>query len=206
MFTLKINFIQLAKFSLIGLAINLSSIQNSLAQQSSTPTVTLTPTSTTPVAAKPSPWFYGGGIGASFGDVEYFEIVPMVGYKVNPKTSVGVSLLYRYSKDKRYQESSSTTDYGATLFARYSLTPSFYLQAEYEYIDYEYAIVNRITGSVVGTERDNFTSLLAGGGFLKPIGGNASLYITALYNFNYNDDNSPYSDPVSIRLGIGVGF
>src|SRR5688572_24173792 len=42
---------------------------------------TVTPVTTLPTLATPKPrrWFFGGGIGASFGDVDYFEITPFVG-------------------------------------------------------------------------------------------------------------------------------
>ena len=142
-----------------------------------------------------SKWFYGGGIGATFGDVQYFEISPMVGMNINPRTAVGVSLLYRYRKDTRYKEDLSTNDYGATLFGRFHLTPNFYLQAEYEYLNYEYYRYNIFTDNYI-SENDDFTSFLAGGGFSTPIGGRASMYVTALYNFSYDDLNSPYSEPV----------
>ena len=154
---------------------------------------------------KKSPWFYGGGLSAQFGDVQYFEVSPLMGYNVNPKTAVGISLLYRYRTDDRFRESYSTTDYGATLFGRFNITPLFYLQAEYEYIDYEFAVLNAI-GNVVRKDRDNFSSILAGAGIQKPLSSNAALYFTAMYNFNYDDVDSPYTDPVSIRFGIGVGF
>jgi len=175
-------------------------IQSAEAQSSVSPSDETNKTSVTP-----QPWFYGGTVGLSFGDVEYYELSPMIGRNLNPKTALGVSFMYRYRKDKRYNEDISTSDYGATLFARFSVTPLFYLQAEYEYLDYEYAILNG-RGEVTDTVRDDFTSLLAGAGVRSPLGNNASMYITALYNFNYDDENSPYTDPVSIRLGVGVGY
>ena len=144
-------------------------------------------------------WFYGGGIGLGLGDVEYFEISPLVGYNINRRTAVGLSLLYRYSKDNRYENSQSTNDYGSTLFGRYFVIPRVYIQAEYEYLSYEDYFSN-------STERTNFGSFLAGGGASMPVGGNASLYFTALYNFSYDKADSPYSDPLVLRFGVGIGF
>lgn len=149
--------------------------------------------------------FYGGGIGATFGDVQYFEISPMVGVNINPRTAVGLSFLYRYRKDTRYKEDLSTNDYGATLFGRFHLTPNLYLQAEYEYLTYEYYRYNIFTNTSI-KESDDFSSFLAGGGFSAPIGGRASMFVTALYNFSYDDPNSPYSEPIQLRFGVGVGF
>jgi len=150
-------------------------------------------------------WFYGGGIGLGFGDVDYIEVSPLVGYNINPRSAVGVSLLYRYRKDKRFDDSVSTNDYGSTLFGRYFVVPKVYLQAEYEYLNYESYRYNGVN-NINGTERTNFGSFLAGGGASMPVGRNASFYVTALYNFSYDKADSPYSEPIVIRLGVGVGF
>ncbi len=153
------------------------------------------------VSSSQSPFFYGGGIGfSSGGDVSYFEIAPMVGMHLDARTSVGVSLLYRNRDDKRINPNLSTNDYGATLFGRYHLTPNLFLEADYEYLDYEYR-----TG-LTTTERSTFSSILAGGGIRTPIGPNASMYVAALYNFSYDQADSPYTDPWNVRFGVGLGF
>jgi len=149
--------------------------------------------------------FYGGGVSLAFGSVQYFELSPLIGYKINPKAAVGISLLYRDRTDNRFNESYSTTDYGATLFGRYKVTKSIYLQAEYEYLDYELATIN-IFGNVISKERKQFNSLLAGGGFQQAVSRSATIFYTALYNFSYEDPDSPYTDPLSIRFGVSVGF
>ena len=41
--------------------------------------------------------YYGGGIGFNFwGDYFRISLEPMVGYKINPKLSAGVKLMYEY--------------------------------------------------------------------------------------------------------------
>ncbi len=148
-----------------------------------------------------SGYFYGGGIGASFGnDVSYFEISPMIGRRINRQMSAGLGLSYRYTKDKRVTPEASSNDYGANLFARYRLTPTLFLEGAYEYINYE---LNFTDGS---SERKDFSSFLAGGGVIQPLGNNTSFYASALYNFNWDDDESPYDDPWNLRFGVTVGF
>ncbi len=146
--------------------------------------------------------FYGGGIGLGFGDVQYFEIWPLVGVNLTRELGVGVSFLYRHRKDTRYQQDLTTDDYGATLFGRYRLPGPFYLQAEYEYLDYEY----RTSYLTSATKRDSFSSFMAGGGVSQAVGGNASVYATVLYNFSYDQSDSPYDNPWIVRFGVGVGF
>ena len=154
-------------------------------------------------------WFYGGGIGLGFGDVQYFEIAPLAGINLNPRTALGASVFWRYRKDTRYEDTIynqtlTTNDYGITPFVRFRLTPTFYLQGEYEYLDYEYFVPQSLTQ--LKKKSDTFGSLLAGGGISQPLNNRSSLFLTALYNFNYNDDNSPYTDPWVIRIGVGIGF
>ncbi len=140
--------------------------------------------------------FYGGGISASFGTVDYVELSPMVGMWLDERTSVGISLLYRYRNDDRV---GSSDDYGGSLFARYHIAPTFYLEGDYEYLDHEYRS-NSFSG------RRQYHSFLAGGGMSTPLGANTAMYLSALYNFSYEEDDSPYGDPWVVRFGISVGF
>ena len=144
--------------------------------------------------------FYGSGISASFGTVDYVELSPMIGMHLDSRTSVGTSILYRYRNDERNNRTVTTNDYGASLFARYRIIPSFYIEADYEYLDHEYYGV----GS--DTERRKYHSFLAGGGMSSPISSNAAMYMSVLYNFSYDENDSPYGDPWVVRFGISVGF
>ena len=146
--------------------------------------------------------FFGGGVGLSFGEVDYVEIAPLIGYRFHPKMDGGIQLIYRYRNDSRYPDDLSTSDYGANVFGRYFVKPNIFLQGEYEYLNYEFVRADLSTG------RDNFGSVLAGGGFHQPMGRTAGFYFSALYNFSYNDNDlySPYSDPWVIQVGVTAGF
>lgn len=146
--------------------------------------------------------FYGGGLGLSFGTVDYVEIAPMIGVKVTPRTHLGVSLLYRYRSDDRFDPNMTTSDYGGSLFARWFAYHGLFVQGEYEYVNYEYWYDD---GS---TERQGDSNLLAGAGFAEALGGHASFYVSAMYNFSYDDNDpfEPYASPWVVRLGVGIGF
>lgn len=144
--------------------------------------------------------FYGGSLGASFGDVDYIDVAPMVGIHITPSLSTGVSFLYRHVNDSRGVKTLKTNDYGSTLFARYRFAPTLFLEANYEYLDHEFF------RSDLTKDREQFNSFLAGGGIQSSLGGNVSSYMTVLYNFSYDQDNSPYADPWTVRFGLGVGF
>ncbi len=153
-------------------------------------------------APKPNKWFFGGSIGASFGDVEYVEIAPLVGYRVHPRFTTGVGAFWRSRDDKRYSPSISTDDYGGSVFAEAYVTKPIFIHAEYEYTNYEYPT------AAGGTTRDSYDAFLLGAGFFKPLGGNVGFYASALYNLSYdsNDLSSPYDSPWVYRIGMSVGF
>lgn len=143
--------------------------------------------------------FYGGTIGLGFGEVNYVELSPLVGRQVTPELAIGGSLIYRHRSDDRYRQKLTTDDYGASVFGRYRLTPIFYAQAEYEYLNYEYYRLD------LTKDDDIANSVFVGGGVISPLGGAVSLHATALYNV-LHDEESPYASPWVIRFGVGVGF
>ena len=155
---------------------------------------------TAPAVAAKDVWF-GGGVGLSFGTVDYVEVQPVVGMTFTERASGGVSVLYRFRDDGRVSPSVSTSDYGGSVFMRYRVAAPVFLQAEYEYLDYEFVRVDRTTG------RDSYGSALIGAGFWQPTGGRAGFYAVALYNLSYStSDPGPYSDPWVVRAGVTFGF
>ena len=149
----------------------------------------------------PSRWFYGGGVGLSFGDVDYISISPVIGYRITPAVSAGLGLQYIYRDDNRYAQDYSTSDYGGDLFARYYIAEGFFLSAAYEYLRFQYFDVNGAQLS------DDYTSVFAGGGFAQPMSPNASFIVSAMYNVTYDEDEpSPYDSPWVIGAGVSVGF
>ncbi len=152
------------------------------------------------VVSSQSNIFYGGGISAGSGAIDYVELSPMIGMHLDARSSVGATFLYRYRSDKRNGRKITTHDYGASLFARYRITPSFYLEADYEYLDHE------SLSAASSRERRQYYGFLGGGGVSTPIGGTTAMYMSVLYNFTYDERDHIYSEPWVFRFGISVGF
>jgi hypothetical protein len=149
--------------------------------------------------------FTGGGFGLSFSNYyDFVSVSPLVGYKITPKLAAGVQVQYRYTKYKQFTPKFSTNDYGISPFVRYSIYAPIFLQAEYEYLNYEYPIT---TSESI---RKTYNSFLAGGGFFQPIGRHAGFYAVAMYNFSYRAANygevTPYNSPLVLRVGVTAGF
>jgi hypothetical protein len=155
-----------------------------------------------PMDEKPSirdRMFFGGGFGLSFSSYyDYFSVSPIVGFKVTPKLATGVGFQYRYTKYKQFNPEFKTNDYGISPFIRYNIVGPLFVHAEYEYLNFEYSL----------SERISYGSFLAGGGFFQPLGRNAGLFALALYNFSYktNTTRQPYNSPWVLRVGITAGF
>lgn len=156
--------------------------------------------------------FFGGGVGAGFGDVTFISVSPIIGYRLTPRLSTGVRLMYQYTSFKYYdyidkrEKTYNGNDFGIGGFATFSLFGPIFLQAEYEHLSYDGLYYD-------GTQaRTSFDSFLAGGGISQPIGRKAAFFLAALYNFSYKNFNNtnayrvPYNSPVVIRVGITGGF
>jgi hypothetical protein len=142
------------------------------------------------------PIYYGGAIGFSFSS-DFFRISlePLVGYKLNPKLSVGGKLRYEYLNDSRGVISYDSHNFGASVFSNYRLLPQIYAHGEYAYMSYDYP-----------GERQGVPFLLVGGGYSRLLRPNVWLNFEVLWDV-LQDSNSPYDDwqPVA-SVGIGVGF
>jgi hypothetical protein len=146
----------------------------------------------------------GGGLGLGFGSVQDFvSVSPVIGYSITKKFIAGTGITYRYTNFKLSTPSIKLNDYAISPFLRYNIYRGFFVQTEYEYLNYEFPI------NTTETIRMDFKSFLAGGGLVQPIGRNLAFYVMALYNFSYQQPVpgriSPYSSPFVLRAGINIG-
>ena len=146
--------------------------------------------------------FWGGWLGVGFGNVEYYEFSPLVGFYPLERVATGIRLTYRYRNDERYTPQLRSNDYGAGVFARFYIIPSIFLQGEYDYLSYDY--ITRFNQE----ERGSDTRLMGGAGFSTAVNDHISVSLTGLYDFLYDEDDlySAYGSPWVIRGGIGFGF
>ena len=169
------------------------------AQQSDTTKISQPPS--TYESQQPSKVYYGGGVGLNlFGDYFRISIEPMVGYKISPKLSAGLKIMYEYVKDSRYTPDVTSNNYGGSIFSRYRVIPQFYVHAEFAYYSYKFRTEN------IDGDREWVPFLLLGGGYSQNVGGNTWVYAQALWDV-IQDDNSPYKGGEPwISVGVSVGF
>jgi len=147
-----------------------------------------------------SPIYYGGTIGFNFGDFTRISVNPMVGYRVTPQLSAGVKVGYEYVRDKRFDETFTSHNFGGSAFGRYRFIPQLYVHAEFAYIGYDLPV------SPTDSEREWVPFLLLGGGYVQRISPKASAYVEVLFDV-LQDSKSPYEDwEPWVSVGVGVGF
>ena len=157
-------------------------------------------------ASIPNPWFLGGAVGFAFGSqTNYIEFSPIVGYQIATRFQIGGSLTFRYRKDKRYEPDLSTTDIGASVLGRYFVWGPIFIQGEVERLEWEY-LARTEDGGVTSVD-STYTGLYAGPGFVMASGPKSAMYMTFLWDFNYEKNvPSPNNDPFIIRIGYGFRF
>lgn len=144
--------------------------------------------------------YFGGYMNLSFGRYTMIGIEPMVGYKLIPRLSVGAKIRYEYIQDKRYSETYTASNYGASVFTRLVLFRGLYAHAEYAGYNYK----NYYESG--GSNRDWIPFLFLGGGYNLRVGKRTSVHAQVLFDV-LQDADSPYKrwEPF-YSVGVGVGF
>ena len=151
------------------------------------------------------PWFVGGAFGVAFGsETGYAEFSPILAYRFSHLFELGSRMTFRYRKDKRYEPDLSTTDYGASLLGRFYVFDPIFLQAEVEWLNWDYIA---LTDDGYTTVDDTYTGLYAGFGFVQRASDRVSMYMSFVWDFAYDDNEpSPNTKPWLIRIGVGYRF
>jgi len=144
--------------------------------------------------------YFGGNAFFSVGSYTRIGVEPLVGFKLTPKLSAGIKISYEYVKDKRFDDTYETSNYGGSLFARYRIIPPLYFHADYTMINYD------LYNSAGESSRTWVPFLFIGGGYSQRMGSHAWLNFQVLFDVLQNE-NSPYRpwEPF-FSVGVGVGF
>lgn len=144
----------------------------------------------------------GGGLGFDSNRTQdYFSIAPSIGYQITKRLVAGTGLTYQYRKFKIPNPDIKMNIYAVSPFARFTVYQNFFLQGEYEYMNFDDPYQEK--------RRDSFSSFMAGGGVIYPISESVGFYAIALYNFSYREPKAnefvPYTSPWVLRIGINAG-
>lgn len=141
---------------------------------------------------------FGGGIGATFGNITYIDLSPTVGYMFTDNFIAGLTTRYIYYEEKYPGYKFSTNIFGGGVFSEYFILQNITLHAEYELLNMEdLRLAER-------NHRINVSSLLVGGGYRMMITDRSFANILLLFNV-LEDENSIYTNPI-FRINFGVAF
>lgn len=145
--------------------------------------------------------YYGGYVIMNFSkSYSVFGAQPLVAYKLTRKLSVGTQVTYEYVSDSQYTREQNGSNYGASIFSRFRVTPRLYTHAEFSLMSYKWFYSD---GS---TDRKLAPIFYLGGGYSQPIARNTWLNAQVLFDV-LNSENSPYKDwQPYFSMGVGVGF
>lgn len=153
----------------------------------------------------------GGALGFSFGDYTFVNVSPLIGYRFSQMFAAGININAQYASQRFRDNAGETVErnnysiFGGGIFARFYPFEQFFLHAQPEY--------NRISmksttyyGERIVT-KDNYyaPSLLLGGGYAQPIGGNSAITFMILYDV-LQDRNSPYMNRPIFSGGVNIGL
>lgn len=145
--------------------------------------------------------YFGGSFGLQFGTYTNISLLPIIGYKVTEKFSVGTGAVYHYIGYR----GSSYSSYGARAFTQLEFfgigEGSVLGHAEVEFLNTKY----EDNYGYIGDDRTLLTLPLVGVGYRQRISDKGSLDMLLLYNVNSNVVGNPYSNPV-FRVGFNIPF
>jgi len=139
-------------------------------------------------------WIFGGNFTGGLGSNSSFLLIqPIAGYKIKPNTIIGGGATYIYSSFTFNRKTYSTSVYGPLVYLRQNILESFFAQAEYQPLNYNYYDVNLNTDY-----RRWLQQLYLGGGY----GSIPGVYIGLFYNVLFDNTNQIFPSPLDIRFGF----
>lgn len=146
--------------------------------------------------------YFGGSFGLQFGNYTNITLLPIIGYRLTNKLSVGTGVVYHFISDGGI----NMNNYGGRAFTQVELVNigdgALLAHAEVEALSREYLLV--YTNNTYEKLRKNIVMPMFGVGYRQRISSKASFDILVLYNSNDYPVN-PYSNPV-IRAGVNLPF
>jgi hypothetical protein len=143
--------------------------------------------------------FTGGDFGLQLGTVNIINLSPLIGYRINNKTSIGVGGIYKYYSDSRYQYYLSI--YGIRAFARYLIFNNLFAHVEAEELN-----VRNLDTYFINKERLWISNFYIGGGYRQSVGTKSFLNLLILWNINDSGLNSYSTSNPVIRVTFDIGL
>jgi len=131
-------------------------------------------------------------MGASFGNITFIEVSPLIGYNITDAWQAGTRISYQYYSDNDLNFSGSI--YGGSLFTRYFIWEDLFAQTEAEAISWPFGRNGRST----------IYNYYVGGGYVARLGPISGIAITLLYNLNAESPMAVSNPTINIGFVYGL--
>ncbi|MBA3662697.1 MAG: hypothetical protein H0W61_00615 [Bacteroidetes bacterium] len=140
----------------------------------------------------------GGNFQALFGNPTFIYVSPSIGYMVLDNLNIGIGMIYNYTRrDYGSAGKYSQSIYGGHSYARYNVTPSFFLQGQYDkLLQPDYYNYNNPSAKIW------VDYAMAGIGYSQPVGERVVFNTSLMYNFTYSPRYSIYPSPLVFQVGV----
>jgi hypothetical protein len=138
--------------------------------------------------------YFGGTVGAQFGNYTFVDFSPMIGLKVNKVVSFGAQSTFQYLSYNSQNYSSNII--GISGFTRVMVYRELFLQAEYGVVNGNFKLIDE--------QRETLENFLLGAGYNYILDQHFKMYGTVLFNV-LQTPYHPYQNPL-IRVGFSYGF
>ena len=153
----------------------------------------------------PQKLFFGGTLGASFGNFTFVNVSPIVGYRFNRFFAAGTGINFIYSNSDYGWYKYEYGIVGLPIFGRFYPINFLFIHAQPE-MNYNWGKIKYTNGQPEEKLDPKFVpSVLVGAGAAIPLGGNGRSAMTVMYQYDLvQDPRSPYG--TNPFLSIGFNF
>lgn len=154
--------------------------------------------------------YYGISLGFQLGQINRYEVAPIIGYKFTPAWSVGLGARYNYYRDKRFEYNIKSHIYGGSIFSDLVVIPDLGKVLPFRMLGslFLHGEIELLNLPAKDFDEENYPDqtrfwkpgYLLGAGLRQSTGKRSWLYFVVLYNLN-DSKRLPYDNPF-IRFGF----
>lgn len=142
---------------------------------------------------------FGGNFQAWFGNPTFVYLSPTVGYMLSDEINIGLGAIYNYTQVNYGTQRFKQSIFGGHSYFRYIIAENYFVQTQYDKLyqpDYF---------SYKPDQKLWIDYWLIGGGLRQPIGDNAAITTSLMYNLTPHP-LSIYPGRLIVQFGIVAGF
>jgi len=159
----------------------------------------------------------GGNFGGNLNSNQLqVQISPIISYRISERLRAGAGPIfehYRIFGSNRQKPFDRSSIWGAQTITRFDVIQGLFAEVDFQWINYEdfQNPKEDANGLIIGYNRKSAFALPIGGGYQQPIGNNARLTASVLYDVlwsreAFEDGRTPYGTPIRFQFGVSTSL